>query len=242
VVPAVAVAEFSQTTTGCIPSVTWQLTKPQPVVFWRTNQMGRDFGGRFGDATVLFSDAFSESSYDQVEITLDPELQEAWASGKQVVKKGSDVWLVARSVVTNTLPDPAEEKEEWTCEDQARATRHCAVELARINETLKVGFGGVIASLVENSAWSARTYGLINDRTPHRRWTQAAVIDTQQQIRDGFDAIAQRLAQAVKARTGIKVAKLTLPLLPPTPDKYDLPTQFDFPHLIWQASKKVLKP
>jgi len=202
--------------------------------------MGRDFPGRFGDASENFSSDLSGASYTMRRPRPDPEVIAIWGSMKQVLDKSKDSWEAGRQIPNSGLPDPTEDNDDLGCPDQVRATRSVAEELARLCEIQRLGMGAITAGLAENALGMGRLYGLLEDRIPHRKFTVAAIQDTQQQIGDGFNALCQRLGQFIEARTGRRVKKLELPALGPTPNKFDAESDPGAATLFLQLVKDVL--
>lgn len=202
--------------------------------------MGRDFPGRFGDSSENFSADLAGLEYSAYKPKADPELTAIWAGMRQVIERGANDWEVIRTIPDSPQQDATEDNPDLGCPEQVLATRKVAEEIARHCEITRVGFGVQAAGLAEITIGLARLYALLNDRIPHRKFTVAAVQDTQQQLGDGFNAVCQRIGQFIEARTGRRVKKLNFPSLGPTPNKFDANTDPGEVSLILKLVKEVL--
>lgn len=181
-----------------------------------------DFPDRNVDgATGLFSEQAGKNlngeflDYDWTGISQSiTVLQNAWADVQGFVSGKTPVPAVE-------LPELVPEDEDDDCEKLVIAVREITHTLARTNTILISGFAALNLAQAAQVVSQSRIQQSVMTRLPHKDFQKGAAIDLQHHIRDGFDAVAQVLAQGTEARTGKKIVGADLPELKYTDPKLD---------------------
>ncbi len=118
-----------------------------------------------------------------------------------------------REVPPPPVPASAPPNEEHGCPELVRAIEGLTIEIAHGNEIHRVGYRSLVVTLAAISGNAANIQATMLNKFPSRQFQVGAAIDTQHHIRDGFDAIAQRMAQWIKIETDVSVGDVDLPEL-----------------------------